>query len=97
MRIDVVLHRIQSVAFTLVTTGTMVLYGVLWFNVFPHERAVLVEWLTTIQYWVKVYISLFLIYRFNALRRPQFTSLDVAIAFNAGCYLFLTLGLNTIV
>ena len=54
------------------------------------------QYLETIQYWVKIYISLFLIYRFNFFRKIQFTELDRKVAFSAGLFLFTTTILNQI-
>ena len=48
------------------------------------------EYLEVIQYWVKIYVSLFLIIRFNFLRKVQFTDLDRKIAFASGLFLLTT-------
>ena len=45
---------------------------------------------------MKIYVSLFLIYRFNPLRRVNFTRLDAKIAFSAGLFLITTTAINTI-
>lgn len=54
------------------------------------------EYLDTLQYYVKIYISLFLIWRFNPFRRVRFTSLDAKIAFSAGMFLIATTAINSI-
>jgi hypothetical protein len=55
------------------------------------------EYLETLQYWVKIYVSLFLIIRFNFLRKVQFTDLDRKIAFTAGLFLLTTTIIDQIV
>jgi hypothetical protein len=54
------------------------------------------QYLDDIQYYVKLYVSLFLIYRFNPLRRVKFTGLDAKIAFSAGVFLLATTAINSI-
>lgn len=48
------------------------------------------QYLEDLQYWVKIYVSIFLIYRFNFFRKIQFTELDRKVAFSAGLFLFTT-------
>lgn len=55
------------------------------------------EYINTLQYYLKIYISLFLIIRFNNFRQIQFTELDRKIAFNAGVFLFSATLLNQFV
>jgi len=45
------------------------------------------EYLIDLQKFLKIYISCFLIYRFNTFRKIEFTDLDRKIAFNAGVLL----------
>lgn len=45
------------------------------------------EYLIDLQKILKIYISCFLIYRFNTFRKIEFTDLDRKIAFNAGVLL----------
>jgi hypothetical protein len=52
--------------------------------------------LSTLDYYTKMYVALFLIYRFNPLRDVKFTSLDKKIAFSAGFFVFTTTALNQI-
>ena len=54
------------------------------------------QYLDDLQYYVKIYVSLFLIYRFNPLRRVNFTRLDAKIAFSDGLFLITTTAINTI-
>lgn len=54
------------------------------------------EYLDYLQSFVKIYISLFLIYRFNPFRRVKFTGLDAKIAFSSGVFLLGTTAINGI-
>jgi hypothetical protein len=49
-----------------------------------------------LDYYVKIYISLFLLWRFNMFRKIKFTELDRKIAFSAGVFLFATTAINQI-
>ena len=51
--------------------------------------------LENIDYYIRVYVCLFLIWRFNPLRNvKQFTDLDRKIAFSAGMLIITTTALN---
>ena len=53
------------------------------------------EYLSIIDYYLKIYICLFLIWRFNPFRsKIQFTSLDAKISFNAGLFILASTALN---
>ena len=53
------------------------------------------SFLDTLDHYVKIYICLFLIWRFNPLRsRYNFTDLDRKIAFTAGLFILTTTALN---
>jgi hypothetical protein len=49
----------------------------------------------TIDYYVRIYICLFLLWRFNPFRKiNKFTELDRKIAFTAGLFILTTTALN---
>lgn len=53
------------------------------------------KYLNTMDYYVRIYICLFLMWRFNPLReKPEFTELDRKIAFSAGAFILTTTALN---
>lgn len=52
------------------------------------------SYLDDVDYYAKIYVSLFLLYRFNAFRKVTFTDLDKKIAFSAGLFLFTSTALN---
>jgi hypothetical protein len=52
-------------------------------------------YLETLDYYIRIYICLFLIWRFNPLRKiDEFTDLDAKIAFSAGFFILTTTALN---
>ena len=54
------------------------------------------KYLETIDYYVRIYICLFLMWRFNPLKQTyEFTDLDRKIAFSAGVFILTTTVLNT--
>ena len=53
------------------------------------------KYLDNLDYYIRIYICLFLIWRFNPLRtRYEFTDLDRKIAFSAGVFILTTTALN---
>jgi len=53
------------------------------------------QYLENVDYYFKIYICLFLIWRFNPFRTVyKFTDLDRKIAFNAGLFILTTTALN---
>lgn len=53
------------------------------------------KFLQSLDYYVRIYICLFLIWRFNPLRTNyEFTDLDRKIAFTAGVFILTTTALN---
>jgi hypothetical protein len=55
------------------------------------------KYLNVFDHYVKIYVSLFLLWRFNYFKRNMlFTDLDRKIAFSAGLFLFTTSALNEI-
>lgn len=53
------------------------------------------KYLDTMDYYIRIYICLFLMWRFNPLREKyEFTELDRKIAFSAGAFILTTTALN---
>lgn len=53
------------------------------------------KYLANLDYYLRIYICLFLIWRFNPLRTHyEFTDLDRKIAFSAGAFILTTTALN---
>ncbi len=52
------------------------------------------KYIEIMDYYMRIYISLFLLWRFNPFTRTTFTELDRKIAFSAGVFIFTTTALN---
>jgi hypothetical protein len=80
------IHMLQTNLLNAVLYLTYILYIAIALGISANAP----EYLDELQYYVKLYVSLFLIYRFNPFRRVKFTALDAKIAFNAGWLLLTT-------
>ena len=80
------LHRLQDKIFDTALYVTYILYIAIALGLSANAP----QYLDELQYYIKLYISFFLIYRFNPFRTVRFTELDVKIAFNAGWFLLTT-------
>ncbi len=87
------LHRFQNRMYDIVVYITWTLYIVIALGLSANAP----QYLDDLQNFIKLYISLFLIYRFNPFRRVKFTGLDAKIAFSAGVFLLATTAINTII
>lgn len=86
-------HKVQEYIFDF----TFLIIYFLYFIIALGLSATAPKYLSFLDYYVKIYVSLFLIWRFNPFRRIKFTSLDIKIAFNAGIIvLFATTSINQI-
>ena len=86
------LHSLQNNAFDLIIYITWGLYFAILFGLSANAP----EYLDTLHSIVKIYVSLFLIIRFNPFRKVKFTSLDAKIAFSAGLFLLATTAIDNI-
>jgi len=87
------LYAFQSQAFTFIMYLTWILYFIILLGL----SAKAPQYLNDLQYYVKIYVSFFLILRFNPFRRTRFTELDASIAFSAGVFLLTTTAIDKIV
>ena len=86
-------HKVQEHIFDF----TFVIIYILYFLIALGLSATAPKYLSFLDYYVKIYVSLFLIWRFNPFRDVKFTSLDKKIAYNAGLFiLFATTSINQI-
>jgi uncharacterized BrkB/YihY/UPF0761 family membrane protein len=51
--------------------------------------------LSVIDYWIKVFVGLFLLYRFNPYVHIKFTDFDRKVIFSAGMFMIITTVVNT--
>jgi hypothetical protein len=86
------IHQFQNRMYDIVMYITYFLYIVVALGL----SAKAPEYLDDLLYFTKVYVSLFLIYRFNPFRRVKFTGLDAKIAFSAGTFLLATTAFDSI-
>ena len=86
------IHKFQNRIFDIIVYITWALYIAIALGLSANAP----QYLDDLQYYVKMYVSLFLIYRFNPFRRVQFTSLDAKIAFSAGVFLLATTAIDSI-
>ena len=86
------IHNIQYKVFTAIVYITWILYIAIALGLSINAP----QYLETLQYYVKIYISLFLLYRFNPFRKVEFTALDGKIAFSAGLFLLATTAIGKI-
>ena len=85
-------YHFQYTAFSFVIYLTWILYIIILLGLSENAP----QYLDDLEYYVKIYVSLFLLYRFNPFRRVQFTKLDSKIAFSAGFFLFATTAIEGI-
>ena len=85
------LHKYQELLFDIIIYISYILIIVSSLGLYADAP----QYLSTIDYYVRIYICLFLIWRFNPLRTTtKFTNLDKKIAFNAGVFILTTTALN---
>ena len=86
------IHKAQDKFFDLFIILSYISYGLILLGVSTQKP----EYLTYLDNIIQVYISLFLIIRFNPFRKLTFTNLDRKIAFSAGLFLFTTTTINSV-
>ena len=89
----VTLYEIQYFAFDIVVWISYITYGLLmigFLNTSP-------KYIDYLNYGVKIYVSLFLLWRFNMFQKVRFSELDRKIAFSAGMFLITTTAIDTII
>jgi len=86
------IYDVQNKAFDIFIYISWILYFAILFGVSVNAPT----YLDTVDYYAKLYVSLFLLYRFNVFRKVTFTELDRKIAFSAGVFLFATTALNQV-
>lgn len=87
------LHKFQTQMFNIITFLSFALYFAIGIGLSANAP----EYLGKLQNYTKLYVSLFLVWRFNPFRRVRFTELDAKIAFSAGIFLLTTTAFEGIV
>jgi hypothetical protein len=85
------LHKLQE---TLFNIFIFVSYSLIILSLFGISQSA-ERYLQTLDYYIRIYVCLFLMWRFNPFRsRYEFTNLDRKIAFSAGLLILTTTALN---
>jgi hypothetical protein len=92
MSIENKLYKVQNFWFNVFIILSYSLYILFAIGIFKSAP----QYLEKLDYYVKIYISVFLLWRFNPFRKIHFTELDRKIAFSAGIFLFTTSAVNQI-
>jgi hypothetical protein len=87
------IYHFQDTVFSIVIYLTWILYIIILLGLSENAP----QYLDDLEYYAKIYVSLFLLYRFNPFRRVQFTKLDSKIAFSAGFFLLATTAIDSFV
>jgi hypothetical protein len=93
MSFDSFIYKIQDKAFDYIIYVTWFLYLIILLGLSTNAP----EYLDTLHAFIKIYVSLFLIIRFNPLRHIKFTELDAKISFSAGVFLLTTTAINNFI
>ena len=87
MKIENTTHSFQEKMFDIIVNIALVLAICVYFGFYQYSS----RDLSNLYYYMKIYICLYLMWRFNPLRTNyEFNSLDVKIAFNAGLFILAT-------
>ena len=87
------IHNFQTIAYNISVYVTWALYISIILGLSTNAP----QYLDDLQDYVKMYVSLFLIIRFNPFRKVRFTELDGKIAFSAGVFLLATTAINSVI
>ena len=86
------IHKIQENIFTFVIIINYILYFAIILGVSINAP----YYLSSLDYYVKIYISGFLLLRFNPFRKVEFTELDRKIVFSSAIFIFTTTAINSL-
>ena len=78
--------KFQEKIFGYIIFSTYLLYFIVLFGLSTQAPT----YLSYLEVFIKIYVSLFLIIRFNPFTNTKFTNLDRRIAFSAGLFIFST-------
>ena len=90
MKLNEKLFDLQHMFFTIFILISYVLI----FAIYLGHSSSAGSYLYIIDYYMRIYICLFLIWRFNPFQKIEFTELDRKIVFSAGLFILTTTALN---
>lgn len=85
-------HAFQKHMFDIAVYTTWILYILIALGISTKAP----KYLDSLQYFIKAYVSIFLIYRFNPFRKIKFTDFDAKISFSAGVFLIATTAIDKV-
>ena len=86
------IYGIQENFFNIVIFINYLLYFIIVFGISINAP----DYLSSLDYYVKMYISGFLLFRFNPFRKVEFTELDRKIVFSSAIFIFTTTAINSL-
>ena len=86
------IHKIQEKIFNIVIVTNYILYFAIILGISINAPT----YLASLDYYVKMYVSLFLLLRFNPFRKVEFTELDRKIVFSSAIFIFTTTAINSL-
>lgn len=87
--------KVQSLQYSILTYNSYLVNSILFLTIMGFgitQPAILEQF----QYYLKIYIGLFLVYRFNSFISYEYTELDRKVAFSSGIILLSTILTETI-
>ena len=86
------INNFQNLIFNIIIIFSYTCVALTVLGIYPNAAM----YLKNVDYYVKIYVSLFLLLRFNPFRHVEFTELDRKIAFTSGVFIFTTTTINQI-
>ena len=86
------IYSFQNLIFNIIIIFSYTCGALIVFGLYPNAAT----YLANVDYYVRIYVSLFLLLRFNPFRHITFTDLDRKVAFSAGIFIFTTTIVNQI-
>lgn len=87
------IYNFQNISFTLIIITFYILYTISILGLSRNAP----QYIETLDTYVRIYICVFLIYRFNPLRsKIEFTELDRKIVFSAGLFILTTTAISNV-
>ena len=84
------IHHYNEIVFNIF----IILSYISYFSIMFGFTSIDIKYLTTINFYIRLYICLFLLFRFNPFRNVHFTDLDRKFVFNSSLFILSTLLVN---
>jgi hypothetical protein len=90
------MNKLANVQYKLYSSILIITYIVYFLALFG-VTLIDITWLDKLEGFIQIYVSVFLVYRFNPFSSITFNELDRKIAFSAGVFLLMTTSINSLV